>query len=52
MYSQPLGFHAQHAIGQYTIVVQQKLKIRDGTIRRRSKETPTTIMVAQAAKSN
>src|SRR4051794_10404508 len=49
VYSQRLGFHVQQAIGQYTIVVQQKLKIRDGTIPSRSNESPTTIIVAHAA---
>lgn len=46
-----LTFHVQHAIGQYTMVAQQKAKIIDGTIRPRSNEPPMTSMTVQAQNS-
>src|SRR3954464_2877910 len=35
--SQPLGFHVQHAIGQYTMVAQRKPNTMEGTMQPRSK---------------
>jgi hypothetical protein len=43
-----LTFQVQHAIGQYTIVAQQKAKIIEGMIRPRSKEPPITSCTVQA----
>jgi hypothetical protein len=49
--SHPLAFQVQHAIGQYTIVAQQKAKIMDGMMRPRSKDPPMTSCTVQAQKS-
>lgn len=46
-----LTFQVQHAIGQYTIVAQQKAKIMEGNIRPRSKEPPITSCTVQAQNS-
>jgi hypothetical protein len=52
LYSQPLGFHVQHAMGQYTTVAQKKPKTSDGRIRPRSNAPPTTICTVQAQNSS
>jgi hypothetical protein len=49
--SQPFEFHVQQAIGQYTMVAQQKAKIMDGMMRPRSKDPPMTSCTVTAQKS-
>jgi len=46
-----LTFQVQQAIGQYTMVAQQKAKIIEGRIRPRSKDPPMTSCTVQAQNS-
>lgn len=45
------AFQVQQAIGQYTMVAQQKAKIMEGRMRPRSKDPPITSCTVQAQKS-
>ena len=49
LYAHPWGFQIQQAIGQYTRVVQTKVKTIVGKIRARSATAPNKIPIVTAA---